>query len=145
MLKRRLCREFKEHPYEISDVTPHTMKITFKHRNNNIIAVIPSDYPFKPPLKLFVNNVELNHRYFYDRPLGVMNELRKNYGMGCCHMCQSFLCTGNWSPSITLNTVVNQMTQFRTNILQAHYNAYIRKSGLLPISDVLVELVLDYL
>lgn len=145
MLTHRLRREFKDCPYETEHITPQAMRITFKHQDKSIAAVLPMDYPFKPPSKFSVNGVELNHRYFYERPEAVMGELRRKYGVGCCHMCQSFLCSDNWSPSVTLFDVASQMLEFRSAILQAHYNVYIRATGLPPLTDVLVDVVVDYL
>ena len=142
MLARRLSREFRDRDYELSEPNPSIKRIEFEHREHRIVANISVDYPFKPPRALFINGVKMTHEYFYCRPRAVMKELRYS---GCCYMCQSFLCSDNWSPSLTLNDVVEQMLKYRAAILQAHYNVYIRKSGFLPLPDVVVDKVLDFL
>lgn len=141
MLTRRLRREFKERSYQLVE-TPLTTRILFDHQEHRIIMDLPPDYPFKVPTSLFINGVKMNHRYFYDRPKAVIDELSLH---GCCFMCQSFLCGDNWSPSRTLDHIVCQMIEYRASILQAHYNVYIRTSSMLPLPDDLVDKTLDYL
>jgi hypothetical protein len=141
MIHRRLRREFdkKRCKYELDD---ETSRIAFEYRGQRIIAHLPSDYPFKAPTALFINGVEMTHEYFYQRPPAVMKELRFS---GCCYMCQSCLCSDNWSPSLTLHDVVEQMLRYRAAVLQAHYNVYIRESGMLPLPEVTVNQVLDFI
>ncbi len=139
MLQKRLRREFKNRPHEFNDELNH---VTFDYQGDCIVAHLSPDYPFKPPTTLFINGVEMSHAYFYDRPKAVKKELGFT---DCCHMCQSFLCSDNWSPCITLHDVAEQMVEYRRTVLQAHYNVYIRKSGMLPLLDVHVNRVLDFI
>lgn len=138
MSSRRLRREFKDRPYEIID----TRRVTFEHRGHRIVAHLSPDYPFKAPTTLFIDGVEMTHAYFNDRPKAVMDELSMS---GCCYMCRSYLCSDNWSPSLTLDNVVNQMLGYQRAIRQAHYSVYVRKSGMLPLPDDTVNQVLDFL
>lgn len=141
MFHRRLRSEFDRQgrTYELNE---ETSRISFEYRGQRIVAHLSPDYPFKAPKALFINGIKMTHEYFYQRPLEVMKELGFS---GCCYMCQSFLCSDNWSPSVTLHDVVEQMLRYRAAILKAHYNVYIRKSGMLPLPEVAVNQVLDFL
>jgi hypothetical protein len=131
MLARRLRREFPN----ISDSDILNRRVNFTHKGHDIHAVVHSDYPFKPPILFCIDGVEMNHAYFYSRPTPSK----------CCLMCQSFLCPDNWSPSLTLQKIAEQMVDFRNRVRQGKYNTYLRHANILPFAPELLETILDYL
>ena len=148
MLKRRLGREFSNTPYEIKDIydiSGNLKDIRFTHEGHPIVAIIPADYPFKPPYKLYIDGVLMNHAYFNEHNEAVKAELKRRHGIGCCFMCQSYMCSDNWAPSLTLHKVSSQMIGYRDEIERARGIDYVKTSGILPLFGELVADIINWL
>ena len=143
MLSRRLNREFKNINYEISDDINNKI-ITFMHQDIKIKVKICQDYPFKKPQEIYLNNRLISHEYYFDLPTNVKKRLYKRLDGICCLMCESYLCSDNWSPSLTIIDSVNQILKYREIIVQAHYAEYTLKYGLIPLLPELIDRILDY-
>ena len=148
MLKRRLGREFSNTPYEINhicDLSGNLMDIRFVHDEHSIAAIIPADYPFNPPSKLYIDGVLMNHAYFSEHNEAVKAELKRRHCGECCFMCQSYMCSDNWAPSLTLHEVSSQMISYRDEIERARGIDYIMSSNILPIFSELVAEIMHWL
>lgn len=72
--------------------------------------VITNHYPFKPP-KLYINNRPLD--YYYEIKNSKFNECLKKY-MGIeCFCCETILCSNNWGPQFTINSILDEIDKFR--------------------------------
>ena len=114
-LARRLSREIqtmeKEKPeYQISVFHDRiNEKTEVKIQKDKVILtfLIPTDYPFKSPVilwndKIYRNMLIWKTKYF-------QNVLQDN-GIKCL-CCDSLLCTGNWSPTITIPRLIGEITK----------------------------------
>jgi hypothetical protein len=81
--------------------------ITVSLHNNNLSFILPSDYPFKPPV-FNINNI--NHVNLYQvrepRILQALAEIKEK-----CMCCQTILC--KWSPAIVLDDIINEYRKVR--------------------------------
>jgi hypothetical protein len=144
-MERRIKREFKNKKYIIEQVSPMFKKLQFKYNNIDIVAIIPSDYPFKPIYELYLDDVKMTHQYFHLQPSAVLNEIKKRKTVNC-QICNSFLCSDNWSPGgITIIDVVKQFIPFVEQVKTAEKVVYFRNNNTTPLCQPLVEKVLNYI
>ena len=145
MLMRRLNREFKEDKYSISEYSDNAKSIHFKYNNINVTIILSCDYPFKPPSRIFIENIELNHAYFKLKPKLVLNEIKKRNNVSC-QICDSFMCGENWSPGgITLKDVAKQMITFYEQVKISEFIVEIKKGQVLPFDEYVTNNILDYI
>jgi hypothetical protein len=71
---------------------------------------IGENYPFTQPT-LSINSIP--HQAWVRLPSPRFKKMLKCVSGLDCLCCYSYLCPGNWRPSVTLNQVVRQMTDFR--------------------------------
>ena len=145
MLSRRLEREFNGISYLVKDLKENKKLITFVYKDKNIKVIICDSYPFKAPLKVFINNRIIDHKYFFNLPTNIKKRVYKNLNGVCCMMCSSYLCSNNWAPSLRIIDSINQIIYYREKIKQAHYNEYVYNYGVLPLCNDLINYILDFL
>tara|TARA_Y100000389_G_scaffold191790_1_gene218492 strand:+ start:4690 stop:5127 length:438 start_codon:yes stop_codon:yes gene_type:complete len=145
MLMRRLNREFKEDKYSIYEYSHNAKSIYFKYNNINVTMILSCDYPFKPPSRIFVENIELNHGYFKLKPKLVLHEIEKRKIVSC-QICDSFMCSNNWSPGgITLKDIAKQMITYYEQVKISENIVEIKKSQVLPFDEYVTNNILDYI
>lgn len=145
MLNRRLKKEFENTDYTTENSTNNSKIIKFNYLNYKIIAKISLDYPFKPPLELYINNRLMDHKYFNDLPSNVKLRVYGKLINRCCLMCDSCLCADNWAPSLKLIEVVKELISYINMMNLAYNKEYIKKYSKLPLFPELLEEILGYL
>ena len=145
MLLRRIKREFENnhYKYELID-TPGLATINFICKGVNVKILLYNDYPYKPPKKIYLDDVLIDHDYFMSQPNDVLLEHYKRKTVNCC-ICDSFLCAKNWSPcGISLNDVANQIIEYNESIKRARVVVYIRRHKILPLMNEMIENIFEY-
>ena len=113
-LKRRLRRECETMIPKYDEI-----KVEYKSNTEILVVVtkkrniytfnIPLNYPFSVP------DVNLNGKNIYTffdlRSNRFKKVLKYITGMDCL-CCNSFLCRDNWSPSITIDKIINQIEEY---------------------------------
>lgn len=84
--------------------------VSFKKLHNKYIFNIPGNYPFMPP-RVYINEMEQD-RFFNLASTRLTTVLKYVSGLDCL-CCHSFLCKNNWSPSVTMERVINQMEEYK--------------------------------
>jgi hypothetical protein len=84
--------------------------VSFKKLNNEYIFIIPAQYPFIPP-KIYINGMEQN-RFFNLGSIRFKTILKYISGLECL-CCNSLLFINNWSPTITMERVINEMEEYK--------------------------------
>ena len=69
----------------------------------------PADYPFKPPA-LKIHNTSVSVLSLL-RPSAIATEIKEISDMDCL-CCAYAECQNNWSPSITIDNVITQLSDF---------------------------------
>lgn len=149
MLMRRINREFKNDKYKLTDIysgNPCCDKVVeFYCNNTNVKVIIPNDYPFRPPSKIYIDDDEINHSYFENHPPDVLLEFKKRKG-NACPVCDTHMCGNNWSPSgITLRDVASQLITFVEQLKSSHIKIFIQTSNILPFGDELILYIARYI
>lgn len=90
-----------------------TIKITiFLNQENDVYSFhISRDYPFKPPSKFTINYKDYKQYLKIDSPKTI-NELR-TYNDIKCFCCSSIYCSGNWSPGLKMQNIMNEFKQIK--------------------------------
>jgi len=90
-----------------------TIKINIvPNEDNNIYSFILSkNYPFTPPIKFCINYKDYKQYLKVDSPK-TMNELRI-YNDIKCFCCSSIYCSGNWSPGLKMQNMMNEFKQIK--------------------------------
>lgn len=90
---------------------------------NILVLKIPSDYPFKPPLKVTLNGEDYRYKiknmpnrinYLYYHPNDVYFEEKnkiKHFKSPKCLCCTSLLCGENWSPVCKISSILEEINQ----------------------------------
>ncbi len=121
-MERRLKQEFKHKDYKIVDRDHKFTTITYLQDGFRIKVVLPNEYPFKAPHRMFIGEDEMTHDFFCHHPPDVLKRLKQTKPSGC-YMCESYLCPDNWSCcGIDLYDVTAQMIDARKNIITGIYN-----------------------
>ena len=144
MLNRRLKKELINTNYTIENSSNSSKIIKFNYNNYNIVIKISLDYPFKPPLELYINNRLMSHKYFNDLPYKIKSRLYGKSINKCCLLCSSCLCSDNWAPSLKLIDVVKEFICIINMINMAYNKEYIKKYSKLPLFSELLEEILSY-
>lgn len=99
------------------------MEISVLHSNSIVKFGLPSQFPFKAPqvyinLQHYRSMLIFNTEYF--RNILNINGIK-------CLCCSSLLCTSNWSPSIKMVTILNEIEKNRAFIQAILYTRLVRK------------------
>jgi ubiquitin-protein ligase len=121
-IKNRLLREYtdlyKIYPNSIIFIYYNeklkninfSIRIDEKNIINNYTFIIDKKYPFYPPKILFNNKPYSNLlKLPSQRFMIILQKLLNNN----CLCCKSLDCKFNWSPAITLNTIINDISKNR--------------------------------
>ena len=112
--KGTLCRI----SHEFNNLMLQCNNVYFEYLNNEFIFsvtinnhkykfILSSDYPFKPPSQIYYNNITYKKLVSTNTPK-IQHYLSKMYGLTCL-CCSSFLCGANWTPAITIATMINEI------------------------------------
>ena len=120
----RELQDFRGEPiqYDPGDINGG-MEISMLHSNNIIKFAVPLQFPFKAP------QVYINQKYY--RSMLIFNteyfqNILKLNGIKCL-CCSSLLCTSNWSPSIKMVKILNEIENNRTLIKAILYTRLVRQ------------------
>jgi ubiquitin-protein ligase len=100
---------------------PHifTLHIVLDNKNNLITFEICRDYPFKPPKNIKINYKSYNS-FLQINSSNTMKQVNELYAKvyksklpECCLYCSSISCPANWSPSVKLINVVQEVQTFK--------------------------------
>jgi ubiquitin-protein ligase len=123
-VKKRIIRELNE--FSKSGAHIHVeYEENFARQNNSniIITIIPkeadtiyhftitNDYPLKPPSKFKVNYKDYK-RYLQINSPKTIDELRKYNNINCL-CCNTIYYIGNWRPSLSMHTFINEFKQMK--------------------------------
>ena len=113
---KRIINELKNFEYEYKlFIQEYGYLLEFKLNNNLIKITFSNYYPFNPPSKLFINNIDSIDIYKL-----IMNQ---NPEIKDCLCCKSYFCSTNWWPLITLkNEIINEI-----NLIIKYKTYYIYK------------------
>ena len=110
---KRECQKMKDNYDEI--IIEYTdngiILITFKKMCNTYKFNIPRHYPFISP-RLSVNDMDQN-LFFNLKTTRFKTILKYVSGLDCL-CCNSYVCKNNWSPSVTMEVMINQIKQYKT-------------------------------
>jgi ubiquitin-protein ligase len=100
--------------HEISFIDKRQNEILFTNKKNNknreYKIILPVNYPFEAPYHVFVNQINYRDiKKIYS--LKLLSILDKKCGKKCL-CCHSILCSSNWSPSIMISKVIEEINEF---------------------------------
>lgn len=112
---KRINNEINKYKHNYDTITcryiqDNKTQVEFKTKYNCYIFTIQHNYPFSPPT--LVINGKKQHRFFnlssnrFRRTLKYIGDIN-------CLCCNSYLCENNWSPSISLDMIIKQITQYK--------------------------------
>ena len=78
--------------------------------NNNYKFIIGKYYPFKPP-KIEINKISIN--FYHQMTNEAFSKSLKKYCGIDCFCCQTILCSDNWSPKYTFNSIFEDINGYR--------------------------------
>lgn len=139
-------RTFEENFTEVLhdiDTETKTHIVSVQIKNDIVSFRIPSMFPFKPPA------IKYNQKNYRDmlifRTLYFQNVLKDN-GITCL-CCDSYLCTSNWCPIITLQRCAEEVEKNRNLILAILRTRLIRQiiSSMGITCPEIPDLILDFL
>lgn len=125
--KKRIIRELQE-------ISKIVKCIEIDYSDNKLIIItisllndpiniytfeIGQNYPFIPPKSIKINSIPYLS-FLKINSIKTLNDIKKMYKIDCCLCCSSLCCPDNWSPSITLNHIINEIIkykQYRKNII----------------------------
>jgi|688.fasta_scaffold1039260_1 hypothetical protein len=81
---------------------------------NNVSFYIDEVFPFRPPTKIIVNDIEYQAVMLKSYDKTFKKVLMKLTGYDCL-CCQSYVCESNWAPSVKLTDLVLEIRK-----MQAH-------------------------
>ena len=116
------------------------IEINLLFDNYNIIILLDEDYPFYPPKKININNLDVNCYINSNITL-----LLKKYFDVVCIKCESLLCENKWNPTCKLINIVNEQIKYYNyinsirNILEIKKKIYINDDILLNIFEFIKE------
>lgn len=93
----------------IDNVTQHLVLHIFI-KNNVYKFIIKKFYPFVVPT-IFFNDVSYSN-YLKLSSIRIMNNAKSLSNMEC-FCCHSFLCSDRWNPTISLNDIIIEITNFQ--------------------------------
>ena len=102
---KRLLNELKqlEYPYSINTID-NGFLIYFNYKNHNITIKYSDVYPFKPPTKIYINNIDTITIY--------KDIMSKNKEFNKCLCCSSLLCEYNWSIQFNIKyNIINEINK----------------------------------
>jgi hypothetical protein len=85
-----------------------------KFEVNNVSFYIDEYYPFRPPTRIIVNEIEYQGVMLKSYDKTFKKVLHKLTGYDCL-CCQSYVCESNWAPSVKLTDLVLEIRK-----MQAH-------------------------
>lgn len=114
-INRRITKECQtmRHNYDeivVEYTDTGKILVSFKKLHNRYIFNIPSNYPFMPP-SVCINGMVQN-RFFNLDSIRFTTVLKYVSGLDCL-CCHSLLCKNNWSPSVTMERIINQMEEYK--------------------------------
>lgn len=95
---------------DLEYVEENNIIVTIQKKRDNYTFCIPINYPFEPPT-LNING--LNHQTFLKlRSPRLQTALKQVSGLDCL-CCNTYVCKGNWCPSITMDQIIKQIENFQ--------------------------------
>lgn len=95
-------------------------KKTEEHNKESKLILNVKDYPFRAPSIFYLSKpVSMIYRTNFI----FMNEFKKITGMGCL-CCNSFICPHNWSPTKTLQDIIDEfyeITKIKCRLIERLY------------------------
>ena len=103
---------------EITHLFNQCQKVSAEHDNNTVLLKIknnnktyemklPPDYPFKSPINIYYNKINLKESLFKCPPR-VKNILKRNYNLRCL-CCDTIFCETNWIPTMNICYLINEI------------------------------------
>ena len=132
---KRIKKELKTYNYSLKEET-RTLELSY---NNKIYYfLIPFNYPFKPP-SLILNNKELIYN-----PSNFPKKLWNTYCQyNNCMCCNSIKCSNNWSPCMSLISILKEYIDFTDKLKSYHKYYLFSYKNRLP--DVLLDIIFSYI
>ena len=135
---KRIINELKNFKFEYKlFIQENNYLLEFKLNNNLIKIIFSNEYPFKPPLKLYINNICSNKIY--------KTIMIKNPEFLKCLCCKSYLCYNNWSPIITIDKQINEEINLIIKYKNYYYYKKLLKQIILLFTDQEMSYLFDYL
>ena len=106
---------------------------------NNISFYIDEVFPFRPPTKIIVNDIEYQAVMLKNYDKTFINVLYKLTGYHCL-CCQSYVCESKWAPSIKLNDLVLEI-----RMMQAHKKNVENQIKLDKLNDNIIDNTFMYI
>ena len=83
------------------------IKLFIESNNNFYKIILSNDYPFKMPIKLYINDISYK-KYLYTNDIKIKEYLKKYYGLEC-FCCSSLMCANNWTPIHNISKIINDI------------------------------------
>jgi ubiquitin-protein ligase len=118
-IKKRLINELKDLKKNNSYISvnyidkniPYLDIMIILNNNDKFNFHILSDYPFKPPKNIFINNKNYNDFLkIYSQKTLIELKTYINFDCLCCY---SITCSSNWSPPLRLINMINEYYNFK--------------------------------
>ena len=115
-----------------------SIKINLILENYNILIILNNDYPFYPPQRIKINNLDINCNINLNISL-----LLKKYFNIFCIKCESLLCENKWNPTYKLLNIIDEQIKYYNyinsilNIIEIQKKIYINDDLLLKIINYL--------
>lgn len=107
----RYKRINKEFEILNANIISSNIKHKINYQNDIVDIEYDDNYPFKPPLKIYINNKLLDYNYNLNND--VQNILEEYFNIHC-FCCNSLMCPNNWKPG---NTIADILEENKKNIL----------------------------
>lgn len=141
-VQRRLKNELKnENNITYFNIVNNFIK--FSYKNMFIKVELDNNYPFRPPINIYINDklttICSNNNV-------VTNLLLEKYGSRCLY-CESLMCNINWSPTCTIINVVEEILINKTKMNNIEnlllYKKYSNQFNNLPdnISSLIIQFI----
>ena len=116
------------------------VKINLTLEKYNIIIILNSEYPFCPPEKIKINDLDINCYIELEVTL-----LLKKYFNIFCIKCESNICENKWMPTFNLIKILEEQIRYFDyinsikNIIEIQKKIYINSDLLLKIINYIKE------
>ena len=99
-------------------------KLELNVDNKKLLFKFPVGYPFKAP-SLYVDGINYNKMVCMNHPF-YKSELLKENPLAKCLCYLSFSCGDNWSPAITIETIIEQFRENKAFITKTMYKRHLK-------------------
>ena len=109
-INNEITNLFNQTNFVLCERKKNAISIKVIKDKNTYELELEKDYPFKPPINIRYNGIDYKESLFnYSEKIQKIQKiLKQNYYMDCL-CCNTVLCGINWTPSINICHIINEM------------------------------------